>query len=183
MIELLVSFDKSIFLAINYLPHNLLLDYLFGLITFIGYAGLIWIFAGLILYLARRTLKQKRLITAIFIAEIFYFVTVEFLIKNLYKRLRPQYKLPEIILPFDFSHSFSFPSGHAAIAFAGCVIFSKFYPRYSLWFYIAASLIAFSRIYLGKHYPSDVVVGGLLGFCIGYLSLKLVGDINNASQY
>ena len=58
----------------------------------------------------------------------------------------------------------SFPSGHAAGAFAMATVLSSRYPEYRLFFYPLASLIALSRVYLGRHYPSDVVAGGLLGY-------------------
>lgn len=58
----------------------------------------------------------------------------------------------------------SFPSGHAAAAFSTATLLSHRYPRYRLVYYAVASIISFSRIYLGRHYPSDVIVGGAMGY-------------------
>lgn len=58
----------------------------------------------------------------------------------------------------------SFPSAHAAAAFSTATLFSHRYPRYRFLFYSVASVISFSRIYLGRHYPSDVIVGGAMGY-------------------
>jgi len=64
----------------------------------------------------------------------------------------------------------SFPSGHACGSMAFATVFSSYYSEYRPAFYSAAVLIAISRVYLGRHYPSDVI----LGAAIGYLSSKLI---------
>jgi undecaprenyl-diphosphatase len=58
----------------------------------------------------------------------------------------------------------SFPSGHAFYAFMMATVLSTWFPRYRIIFYIAAGFIGWTRIYLGVHFPTDVVVGGLLGY-------------------
>ncbi len=59
--------------------------------------------------------------------------------------------------------SHSFPSGHSAAGFAGAWLLSRHYPRWSPAFYLLALVVAFSRLYLGVHYLSDVVTGALAG--------------------
>ena len=60
------------------------------------------------------------------------------------------------------------------------MILSHFEPRHrKLWFFLAAA-IAYSRIYLGKHYPLDVTVGAVLGLCIGFLSLGIYAQVRRA---
>ena len=67
----------------------------------------------------------------------------------------------------------SFPSWHAAAAFAGLAILDKEFPKLK-WFWIGfASLVAFSRIYIGVHYLSDVMAGVILGYGLGLLMLRL----------
>ncbi|MFB3885090.1 MAG: phosphatase PAP2 family protein [Thermodesulfobacteriota bacterium] len=60
----------------------------------------------------------------------------------------------------------SFPSGHAVYAFMMATLLSHWFPRYRIVFFILAGLIAWTRIYLGLHYPTDVVAGALLGYGI-----------------
>jgi len=60
----------------------------------------------------------------------------------------------------------SFPSGHAAYAFMMATLLSVWLPKYRVIFLILAGFIGWTRIYLGLHYPTDVIVGGLLGYAI-----------------
>lgn len=78
-------------------------------------------------------------------------------------RLRPFNDIPETILRIGKGGSGSMPSSHAANWFAGTMVFWLFYRRSWMFFLPIASLVAFSRVYNGVHYPSDVVVGALLG--------------------
>ena len=63
----------------------------------------------------------------------------------------------------------SFPSGHTSLAFSSATILGYRYPKWRVPLYIGAGLVGFSRIYLGRHYASDVVVGAALGTAVGML--------------
>ncbi len=67
----------------------------------------------------------------------------------------------------------SFPSAHATFAFMMATLLAGRFPRYRVIFFIGAALIGWTRIYLGLHYPTDVVAGGLLGYGITKLYLKM----------
>lgn len=67
----------------------------------------------------------------------------------------------------------SFPSGHTTFSFTQAVIYSHYYPRMKIPLFVYATLVGFSRVYLGEHYPTDVLGGALLGISVGILTIKL----------
>jgi undecaprenyl-diphosphatase len=68
-------------------------------------------------------------------------------------------------------HSKSFPSGHSATSFACATVLAFFVPRAAPLFYVLAAAIAYSRLYVGVHWPTDVIVGSLLGVVTALLLL------------
>jgi undecaprenyl-diphosphatase len=95
-------------------------------------------------------------------------------VKRATRRTRPCLIEPSIwagILPPD---QYSFPSGHAIAAFANAVAVGLFYPALMPALLLSAVLIALSRILLGMHFLSDVVVGALIGTSLGYAAFHLV---------
>jgi hypothetical protein len=84
-------------------------------------------------------------------------------LKNAVNRPRPEG-------PTERSNS-SFPSGHATGAFALATVFAHQYPRIAIPCYTAATGVALSRVYLGRHYPSDVLAGAAIGFATAKLVL------------
>jgi undecaprenyl-diphosphatase len=88
---------------------------------------------------------------------------VEGPIKAVFRRRRPFYKIVDVILVGKKPSNWSFPSGHAATAFAGAHLLAREVPVLRWFFYGLAGIVAASRVYLGVHYPSDVLVGSALG--------------------
>lgn len=105
-------------------------------------------------------------------------VGISFLLKFFVKRLRPFQLGIVSVMPVleKASHviwNFSFPSFHAMLGFCAVPILSKEFPKFKYVWIGFASLIAFSRIYFGLHFLSDVLVGGAIGYLIGFGILKL----------
>lgn len=88
-------------------------------------------------------------------------------LKDTIGRLRPFNDIPETIMRVGKGGSGSMPSSHAANWFAGTMVFWLFYRRSWMFFLPIACIVAFSRVYNGVHYPSDVLVGALLGASYG----------------
>ena len=155
------------FLFVNNLPHVALSDQTAKFLSGVGTAGIIWFVFGVVLFL----LEEKK--DHWFVLQLFVSAgaagLVTSVLKHVVARYRPSPEMGAIIVSAA-RDLYSFPSGHATLAFAGAVVLSAKEPRFQWFFYTLAFLIAFSRIYLGVHYPLDVVAGGILGFGIGRLT-------------
>jgi undecaprenyl-diphosphatase len=100
-------------------------------------------------------------------------------LKPLVGRLRPCAALPasEVRLLVGASKAFSFPSAHAANSFAMASVVSWGVPRASVFAFAAAAIVAYSRVYVGLHYPLDVVGGAVLGLLIGWILTSIGSSI------
>jgi undecaprenyl-diphosphatase len=96
-------------------------------------------------------------------------------------RPRPFETIPEADPLIGATVGQSMPSGHAATSFAGAVILTYLLPRGAPLFFLLASAIAFSRVYVGVHYVSDVIVGALLGTAVGLAGLGLLRVLRRTS--
>jgi membrane-associated phospholipid phosphatase len=87
-------------------------------------------------------------------------------LKVAFERPRPSATIPQAD-PLMGARGYSFPSGHAATAFAGAVVLGFLWRRGTPYFLLLATAIAFSRVYVGVHYPGDVIAGAALGVAVG----------------
>lgn len=162
------ALDAKLFLAINHLPHNTWLNRFFYFFTFVFNGGTAWfVLMGVILLvkpkvgwrMVRDSAGPLALAT----------LAVEYPIKSYFKRRRPFIDIIQAIVIGKKPGTWSFPSGHSATAFGGAWLFSRYFPRLTALWYTIAGLTAFSRIYLGDHYPGDVVSGSVVGTVLAIL--------------
>lgn len=99
-------------------------------------------------------------------------IASEAILKPLIGRERPEVSSSLVI----DSIGYSFPSGHATVAFAAATTLTMINRRNAYWAYPLAAVISFSRLYLGVHYPLDVLLGALLGILVGILPYKIFKD-------
>jgi len=167
------ALDARFFLAINHLPHSRLLNSFFYIITFIFTGGTAWyaLMAGLLLVrprlgwrIVRESLLPLALTTSI----------LEHPVKRYFRRRRPFLSIIQATVIGKKPGTWSFPSGHSATAFAGAWLFGCYFRKLRPLFYTIASLVAFSRIYLGDHYPGDVVSGSALGTLFAIILRRLL---------
>jgi undecaprenyl-diphosphatase len=104
------------------------------------------------------------------------------LIKHLVMRTRPCFELSGVRLLIEQSRSWSFPSSHAANSAAAAWILSRYYRRWSAAFWTLAGAVAFSRIYVGVHYPFDAAAGFLIGIGCGAAVLAVETQIRRWFQ-
>ena len=159
------ALDAELFLAVNHLPHNRLLNGFFRFFTLTFSAGLGWyvLMTRAILVDHPKGIRVLRhTILPLSVASIL----VEYPIKALFRRSRPFIDFIQAIVIGKKPGSWSFPSGHSATSFAGAWLLSRDYPGQRPFFFLLATLVGFSRIYLGDHYPGDVFSGALSGMVI-----------------
>ncbi len=163
-------FDEKVFLWIN--NSNLNIANLMLMITYAG-STISWFGVAIFLWLLKKRKKAFLLIFTLLICGV-----LTFFMKIAFHRVRPFQILMETKV-LDKEEDFSFPSGHSVSSFSSATILGKRSRKILLCLYVFASLVAYSRIYVGAHWPSDVIFGGLTGVLIGLLILKLENRILN----
>jgi undecaprenyl-diphosphatase len=93
-------------------------------------------------------------------------------LKHVFLRPRPLASVAEAQALVDRAASSSFPSNHATNAFALAALFAIYYPGLAIPFFTVAALVGYSRVYLGDHYPLDVLAGAVLGTTLGLAAGK-----------
>jgi undecaprenyl-diphosphatase len=149
------------------------LDPIFVALSVIGYAGIVWIaLAPILAHWERRPLLRVTALTAICVwsADI-----VATLLKLAIDRPRPYETVAEADPLLETIVASSLPSGHAATSFAGAVALTVLVGRLVPALFVLALAIAYSRIYVGVHYPGDVLAGAALGAAISLLVLAAAG--------
>ena len=159
------ALDAETFLVINHLPHNRWLNGFFRFFTLIFTGGLGW-YLIMVLAILFDPRKGTRVVRHTVLPLSAATSLVEFPIKAFFRRSRPFIDFIQTIVIGKKPGSWSFPSGHSASAFAGAWLLSRDFPGQRPFLFLLAGLVAFSRIYLGDHYPGDVVSGALSGMAI-----------------
>ena len=147
------------------------LDGLMWALSAVGRGGLIWLAVGMSLAIARR--YPWRALIPLALAVLLTTLVADRLLKPLVARERPFVRTPEIVVIGGRPLDRSFPSGHAANSFAGAVVLSRLAPSGQAVWWALAILIAYSRVYLGVHYPLDVVGGAIVGVICAAITLRL----------
>ena len=93
-------------------------------------------------------------------------------LKPMFRRIRPSNVVADVVPLFGVRNSYSFPSTHAVNFFAAAPVVSAVFPQTTVVCYVVAAAVSFSRIYVGDHYPFDVLGGGILGLTLGFLGRK-----------
>jgi len=174
--SILVSFyfDSQIVEGVSHLRNFFLDDFFLGL-TFLSSEVILFFFLTSLFLFRGGKEKRKWILPLWFTLALS--VVVSFILKFSIQRPRPFQLGIVSVLPVleKASHliwNFSFPSFQAMLAFCAIPILSKEFPRLKYFWIIFATLVAFSRVYFGVHFLSDVIAGGAIGYLLGWVVIK-----------
>ena len=153
------------------------------LVTLLGNGGIFWILVCLVMLCMKKTRKAGIVMV---IALIVNALLVNVCIKNVVARVRPYDAFDDIIRLIEAQKDYSFPSGHTSASFA-CAFgmylgLRKEMKKYSIPFFVIATLVGFSRLYLAVHYPCDVLGGVVIGILSAFVALFLLSKMETYKQ-
>ncbi|MCT4565553.1 MAG: phosphatase PAP2 family protein [Maledivibacter sp.] len=171
MNNVIITMDKFIIEFVQNHIHNPFLDKIMPVITSLGNVGLIWILISIIMLTNKKYGKAGKL--AIY-SLIISAVLGELILKNVICRPRPFMEIENISILIPRPTSYSFPSGHTASSFGAIAAFLKTIDSKIIIIplVLLGLLIAFSRLYLLVHYPSDILGGIVLGLISAKIASK-----------
>lgn len=172
MLETLAGLEGPFLLWVQEAVRQPWLDPLMEGYTRLGNAGLLWIVCSLLLLCFPKTRKAGALSLT---AMVFGLLCTNVVLKHLVGRTRPWLDVAGLIPLVSEPDPNSFPSGHTCAAFAAGMVWMRTLPE--RWMQVGAVVLAawmgLSRLYVGVHYPTDVVAGAVVGSLCAWMALKL----------
>lgn len=183
MFEALNQFEAGILQGIHNIFGCSFLDSTLSFITKFADHGIGWIIVAVVLLCFKRTRKTGLMVG---LALIFGLIVGNITLKPLIARIRPydlagMEAIKDALLVPPLS-DFSFPSGHTLASFEGASVLMIRDKKLGIPALILAIIIAFSRLYLFVHYPTDVLTGLILGTLFGILSVLIVNKLWTAAE-
>lgn len=179
MIHKLLQSEQRLLIWIQEHMRRTWLTILMKTVTFLGNGGILWIFIAVCFMLRP---KYRFIGSALLLSLLLSIICINLLLKNLVARARPHDRIQTLQLLIRRPQDFSFPSGHTSSSFAAAaVLFFAPPPWLGISALCIAVLIACSRLYLGAHFPSDVISGAIIGVFLGVTAVYLLWHLLNAS--
>ena len=161
MLQNLIAMEADILLWIQNNIRNDVLTPIFKFVTTLGNAGVIWIVLSVGLLIPKKT---RRVGVLALVSLLFSALIDNVILKNVVARTRPYDVIEGLTSLVGAQKDYSFPSGHTGSAFAAAgVMFRGLPKKFGIPILVFACLMGLSRLYVGVHYPSDVLGGALIG--------------------
>jgi len=147
------------------------------MITMLGNAGWVWIVLSIVMIAVKKTRKCG---LQMMLALILMLVIGNIFLKQIFARERPCIIDSTVALLIPIPIGYSFPSGHSFSSAAASITLFLYYKKAGICAMVLAALIAFSRMYLFVHFPSDVIGGILLGMLVARIASKWMPSLEAA---
>lgn len=171
MVKFFKAIDNKGLKYISEKCQNRTFDKMMPIITMMGNLGVIWFVISSLMFLK---VEYRIIGIGVILAVALTTIIGEGIIKHIVRRSRLFQDKEEKLL-INKPITYSFPSGHTASSFAALAVFLQMNGKLGLIVSPIATLIAFSRVYLKVHYPTDVIFGMLLGFTCGITVVSFLG--------
>ena len=168
MMEWIMDMDSRILLFFQDVVRDPVLTPVFTVITTLGNGAVIWILISLCLLLSKKTQKTAFMCA---VAMLVSLLVNNLALKNIVGRIRPYEMVQGLIPLIGRPGDYSFPSGHSASSFAAAGVMVRRLPRWAgIPLFLLAVMISLLRLYVGVHYPTDVLAGVAIGLGLSYLA-------------
>ncbi|MGE0632914.1 MAG: phosphatase PAP2 family protein [Pseudobdellovibrionaceae bacterium] len=177
MLEWLLNLDSQIYYLINTTWSNSLLDQVMPTLTDLHKVFIVQVvvFPALLIFWCYKEKKRfAPYLIGLVIAYSFTDAFNHYILKASIQRMRPPFAEQTYNLRTSPHYGYSFPSNHASNIFAAATYLSFLYPPARIYLLGFATIIAYSRVYVGVHYPFDVLVGALVGILMAFSFYNLV---------
>lgn len=181
MLDILKQIDTSLFYFFNVSTSNAAFDMIMPFITEFKNWVPIYIISSI--YLIYKQKKRGFLILILIILTVAISDQIGFYIKDVVGRLRPCWQFQDINSLVPCGKGKSFPSNHAINNFGAAIILSYFFRNKTKYFYFLAIFVAFSRIYVGVHFPLDIIGGAVLGSLVGIFILQIFKQVQENEKF
>ena len=176
MLDTLLNLDGGFLLFLQGSVRNQVLNSIMIFITSLGDRGMIWIAATILLLIPKKTRKVGIMSAVALLGSL---IINNNIVKNIVQRPRPFVTFTDLQIIIPTPSEFSFPSGHTSSSFAAAAVFFRYLPKkLGIPSVILAGLIGFSRLYVGVHYPTDVIAGAIMGILLSYMAEFLVSFVS-----